>query len=258
MSCSGRTTEELAHEPNEIAFRARCPEVSAIPPQRLIVRVLAVEDEPKLRSLLKRGLQAEGYSVDEASNGDDAVWLASEFDYDAVVLDIQIPGPDGIDVARELRKRGRWAPILFLTVKDDIADRVEGLDAGGDDYLTKPFAFDELFARLRSLIRRSPGPRPTMLRAGDLSLDPATHVAMKGAEPLSLSPKEFSLLEYLLRHRDDAVTRTEILDHVWDFAYEGTSNVVDVYVGYLRTKVGHDRIETVRGVGYRLVGSPPA
>jgi two-component system OmpR family response regulator len=221
------------------------------------VRVLVVEDEPKLRSLLNRGLQAEGYSVDEASNGDDAIWLASEFEYDAIVLDIQIPRPDGIDVARELRKRGRWAPILFLTVKDDISDRVEGLDAGGDDYLTKPFAFDELFARVRSLIRRSPGPRPTMLRAGDLSLDPATHMATKGAEPLPLSPKEFSLLEYLLRHKDDAVSRTEILDHVWDFAYEGTSNVVDVYVGYLRTKVGHDRIVTVRGVGYRLVGGVP-
>jgi two-component system OmpR family response regulator len=216
------------------------------------VRILVVEDEPKLRSLLDRGLQAEGYSVDQASNGDDAIWLASEFDYDALVLDIQIPGPDGVDVARELRKRSRWAPILFLTVKDGISDRVEGLDAGGDDYLTKPFAFDELFARLRSLIRRSPAPRPTVLQSGDLSLDPATHVVRKGTESLSLSPKEFSLLEYLMRHQSDAVSRTAILDHVWDFAYEGTSNVVDVYVGYLRSKIGHERIETVRGVGYRL------
>lgn len=217
------------------------------------MRILVVEDEPKLRSLLDRGLQTEGYSVDQASNGDDAIWLASEFDYDALVLDIQIPGPDGIDVARELRKRSRWAPILFLTVKDDISDRVEGLDAGGDDYLTKPFAFDELFARLRSLIRRSPGPRPTVLRCGDLSLDPATHTVKKGSEPLPLSPKEFSLLEYLMRHEFEAVSRTEILDHVWDFAYEGTSNVVDVYVGYVRSKIGRARIETVRGVGYRLV-----
>lgn len=219
------------------------------------MRILVVEDEPKLLSLLERGLQAEGYSVDRASNGDDAIWLGSEFDYDALVLDIQIPGPDGINVARELRRRSRWAPILFLTVKDDISDRVEGLDAGGDDYLTKPFAFDELFARLRSLIRRSPGPRPTVLRSGELSLDPATHIATNGTERLSLSPKQFSLLEYLMRHQNDAVSRTEILDHVWDFAYEGTSNVVDVYVGYLRSKIGHQRIETVRGVGYRFVGA---
>lgn len=222
------------------------------------MRILVVEDEPKLRSLLDRGLQAEGYSVDQAANGDDAIWLATEFDYDALVLDIQIPGPDGIKVARELRKRSRWAPILFLTVKDDISDRVEGLDAGGDDYLTKPFAFDELFARLRSLIRRSPGPRPAVLRCGDLSLDPATHTARRGRGFLSLSPKEFSLLEYLMHHQNDAVSRTEILDHVWDFAYDGTSNVVDVYVGYLRSKIGHERIETVRGVGYRLVGGSPA
>jgi two-component system OmpR family response regulator len=222
------------------------------------VRVLVVEDEPKLRSLLDRGLQGEGYSVDTASNGSDAVWLASEFDYDALVLDIQIPAPDGIEVARELRERSRWAPILFLTVRDDISDRVEGLDAGGDDYLTKPFAFDELFARLRALIRRSPPPRPTILRSGDLSLDPATHDARRGTDVLRLSPKEFSLLEYLLRHANEAVSRSEILDHVWDFAYEGMSNVVDVYIGYLRSKIGHERIETVRGVGYRLVGGSQA
>jgi two-component system OmpR family response regulator len=217
------------------------------------MRVLVVEDEPKLRRLLDRGLQAEGYSVDKASNGDDAIWLASEYDYDALVMDIQIPGPNGIDVARELREKSRWAPILFLTVRDDVSDRVQGLDAGGDDYLTKPFAFDELFARLRALIRRSPGPRPTVLRSGDLSLDPATHMVTKGAEPVSLTPKEFALLEYMMRHENEVVSRTEILDHVWDFAYEGMSNVVDVYVGYLRAKIGHGRIEAVRGVGYRLI-----
>jgi two-component system OmpR family response regulator len=218
------------------------------------VRILVVEDEPKLRNLLERGLQAEGHSVDVAARGTDALWLATEWDYDAIVLDIQIPAPDGIEVARELRERSRWAPILFLTVRDDIDDRVEGLDAGGDDYMTKPFAFDELFARLRALIRRTPSPRPAVLQSGDLSLNPAKHVATRDGEPIDLSPKEFSLLEFLLRHENETVSRSEILDHVWDFAYEGTSNVVDVYVGYLRSKVGHARIETVRGVGYRLAG----
>jgi two-component system OmpR family response regulator len=220
------------------------------------MRVLVVEDEPKLLRLLERGFETQGYSVDSASNGTDAIWLASEWDYDAVVLDIQMPGPDGIQVARELRERGRWAPILFLTVRDDIADRVEGLDAGGDDYLTKPFAFDELFARVRALIRRNPPPRPVVLESGDLSLDPGAHIAMKGNARLSLSPKQFSLLEFLMRNQNEAVTRDEILDHVWDFAYERVSNVVDVYVGYLRSKIGHSRIETVRGVGYRLVAGP--
>lgn len=218
------------------------------------MRVLVVEDEPKLLRLLERGFETQGYTVDTASNGTDAIWLATEWDYDAVILDIQIPGPDGIQVARELRERGRWAPILFLTVRDDIADRVEGLDAGGDDYLTKPFAFDELFARARALIRRNPPPRPAILESGDLKLDPAAHTATKGAESISLSPKEFSLLEFLMRHENQTMTRSEILDHVWDFAYERTSNVVDVYIGYLRSKIGNDRIETVRGVGYRLVG----
>lgn len=218
------------------------------------MRVLVVEDEPKLLRLLERGFETQGYSVDTAPNGTDAIWLASEWDYDVVVLDIQIPGPDGIQVARELRKRGRWAPILFLTVRDDIADRVEGLDAGGDDYLTKPFAFEELFARVRALIRRNPPPRPVVLESGDLSLDPSAHQARKNGDAISLSPKEFSLLEFLMRHENETVTRGEILDHVWDFAYERGSNVVDVYVGYLRSKIGHERIVTVRGVGYRLVG----
>ncbi len=218
------------------------------------MRILVIEDEPKLLHLLERGLRDQGYSVDSAANGTDAVWLGSEWDYDAIVLDIQIPPPDGIEVARELRRKGRWAPILFLTVRDDITDRVEGLDAGGDDYLTKPFAFDELFARLRALIRRAPPPRPAVLRAGDITLDPATHSVKKGGEPIDLSPKEFSFLEYLMRHESETLSRSDILDHVWDFAYEGSSNVVDVYVGYLRSKIGAERIDTVRGVGYRLVG----
>lgn len=221
------------------------------------MRILVVEDEPKLRSLLERGLESVGYSVDSAGNGTDAIWHATEWDYDAMVLDIQIPGPDGIEVARTLRAEGRWAPILFLTVRDDIADRVEGLDAGGDDYMTKPFAFDELFARLRALIRRTPAPRPAVLRAGGIVLDPATHDVTCDGEPLEFSPKEFALLEYLMRRAGATVSRSDILDHVWDFGYDGTSNVVDVYIGYLRSKIGADRIETVRGVGYRLVGDAP-
>ena len=216
------------------------------------MRILVVEDEPKLRSLLERGLRGHGYAVDTASSGTDALWRGSEWDYDAIVLDIQIPEPNGIEVARRLRERGRWAPILFLTVRDGVSDRVEGLDAGGDDYLTKPFSFDELFARLRALMRRTPPPRPVVLRAGDIVLDPARHAVAKGEEVIELSPKEFSLLEYMLRHQGETLTRSEIIDHVWDFAYDGASNVVDVYIGYLRSKIGADRIETVRGVGYRL------
>lgn len=214
-----------------------------------------MEDEPKLADVLGRGLRGAGYSVDTAANGTDALWLACEWDYDAIVLDIQIPAPDGIEVARRLRELGRWSPILFLTVRDDITDRVEGLDAGGDDYMTKPFAFDELFARLRALIRRNPGPRPVVLSSGPIELDPATHEVRVGGEPLELSPKEFSLLEYLLTRDGEAVSRSEILDHVWDYGYDGTSNVVDVYIGYLRSKLGPDRIETIRGVGYRMTGS---
>lgn len=219
------------------------------------MRVLVVEDEPKLQSLLKRGLVGAGYAVDTAGNGTDALWLASEWDYDAIVLDVQIPPPDGFSVARSLREQGRWAPILFLTVRSDISDRVLGLDVGGDDYLTKPFAFEELFARLRALMRRAQSERPPVLEVGGVSLDPASHEVRVGKQPVDLSPKEFALLEYLMRHRDEAVSRSAILDHVWDFAYDGTSNVVDVYVGYLRAKLGKELIETVRGVGYRLNGS---
>ena len=218
------------------------------------MRVLLVEDEPKLADVLERGLRGAGYSVDTAVNGTDALWMACEWDYDAMVLDIQIPAPDGIEVARRLRELGRWAPILFLTVRDDVVDRVSGLDAGGDDYMTKPFAFDELFARLRALIRRTPGPRPAVLASGSIELDPAAHEVRLDGELLELSPKEFSLLEYLMSRAGEAVSRSEILDHVWDFGYDGTSNVVDVYIGYLRSKLGTDRIETIRGVGYRIGG----
>ena len=220
------------------------------------MRMLVVEDEPKMAGLVKRGLEREGYAVDVVANGTDALWAATETDYDAIVLDAMIPPPDGFEVCRELRKRGRWAPVLMLTARDGINDRVAGLDAGSDDYLTKPFAFAELFARLRAITRRDTIERPTTLQSGDLTLDPARREVRRGATRIELSPTEFSLLEQFLRHEGEVLSRTRILEHVWDFAYDGTSNVVDVYVRYLREKIdrpfGCTSIETVRGAGYVL------
>jgi two-component system OmpR family response regulator len=191
-----------------------------------------------------------------SGNGSDALWLATENEYDAVVLDVMIPPPDGFEVCRQLRKDGRWAPVLLLTARDSVDDRVMGLDAGADDYLPKPFSLAELAARLRALMRRGRIPRPPVLELGDLVLDPATHRVQRGEVEIDLSPKEFALLELFLRHPDEVLTRTAILEHAWDFAYDGTSNVVDVYVRYLREKIdrpfGRQTIETVRGVGYRL------
>jgi two-component system OmpR family response regulator len=220
------------------------------------VRVLVVEDEAKMASLLQRALEREGYAVDVAGDGVDAIWLATENDYDAIVLDVMIPPPDGFDVCRTLRERERWAPVLLLTARDAVADRVTGLDAGADDYLAKPFSFDELSARLRALTRRTATERPTVLEAAGLRLDPAAHTVTRAEHPIDLSPKEFSLLEMFMRSPGKVLTRTELLEHVWDFAYDGTSNVIDVYIRYLRSKIdrpfGRDSIETVRGVGYRL------
>ena len=190
-----------------------------------------------MASLLKRGLEREGYVVDVAATGEDALWAGSEFPYDAVVLDAMIPVPDGFEVCRQLREAGRWMPVIMLTARDSIEDRVRGLDAGGDDYLPKPFAFAELYARLRAMLRREPGERPTVLRAGDLRLNPATREVKRGPNEIPLSAREFSLLELLLRRKGTVLSRTAILEHVWDFAYDGTSNVVDVYVRYLREKV---------------------
>jgi two-component system, OmpR family, response regulator len=225
------------------------------------MRVLVVEDEVRTAALLRRGLSEAGYSVDLAVDGPDAVWRASEFSYDAVVLDVMLPGFDGIEVCRRLRSSGRWAPVLMLTARDDLAARVRGLDSGADDYLAKPFSFDELFARLRALIRRGAPERPALLQCGDLKLDPATRQAWRGESELALSPKEFALLELFLRHRGQVLTRTRILEHVWDYAYDGASNVVDQYVSYLRRKIdrpfGAAQLETVRGVGYRLRAAPP-
>lgn len=220
------------------------------------MRVLVVEDETRMAGLLKRGLQEEGYAVDVVGDGPEAVWMATETDYDCIVLDLMVPGFDGLEVCRRLREAGRWAPVLMLTARDAVADRVRGLDAGADDYLSKPFSFAELGARLRSLTRRSSQPRPTTLAVGDLRLDPAARRAWRGPVELELSPTEFAMLELFLRHPGEVLTRTRIIEQVWDFAFAGVSNVVDQYVGYLRKKIdrpfGRADLETVRGVGYRL------
>lgn len=220
------------------------------------VRILVVEDEPKMASLLKRGLERDAHAVDTVATGEDALWAAMEWPYDCIILDVGIPAPNGFEVSRLLREEGNWVPILLLTVRDSVDDRVTGLDSGADDYLTKPFAFDELHARVRALTRRKPTPRPGTLVSGDLRLDRATHTVIRGDRDIALSPREFALLEFLMLHNSEVVTRTQIMEHVWDFEFDGTSNVVDVYVRYLREKIdrpfGLESIETVRGVGYCL------
>lgn len=220
------------------------------------MRILVVEDDEKMARLLERGLQEEGYAVDVALNGRDAEWLGTEQVYDAVVLDVMLPDADGFEVCQRLREADRWAPVLMLTARDGVADRVRGLDTGADDYLTKPFVFAEVLARLRALIRRGAVHRPTVLCVGSLELNPAARLVRRQGVDVELTPKEFSLLEYLMLHAGQVLSRTEVIEHVWDFAYAGTSNVVDVYVRYLREKIdrpfGTATIETVRGVGYRL------
>jgi two-component system OmpR family response regulator len=220
------------------------------------VRVLIVEDAARMATLLRRGLQEEGYAVDIAGNGEDAVWMATEQPYDVIVLDLMLPDIDGFEVCRRIRAADRGASVLMLTARDAVEDRVRGLDAGADDYLTKPFAFPELLARVRALVRRAPQERPPVLVVDDLTLDPATKTVERGTTTLSLTPKEFALLEYFMRYPGEVLTRTRLIDHVWDFAYDGDSNVVEVYVRYLREKIDRpfkrDTIETVRGVGYRL------
>ncbi|MDP4507211.1 response regulator transcription factor [Nonomuraea turcica] len=220
------------------------------------MRVLVVEDDPGMSRMLIRGLRREGYAVDAAGNGEDALWSATENDYDAVVLDAMIPAPDGFEVCRRMRAAGRWAPVLMLTARNAVTDRVRGLDSGADDYLTKPFALSELYARLRALTRRDPHERPAVLQVGDLILDPVSHVVRRGESAIMLSPKEFALLHEFMRRPGEVLSRTHLIEHVWDFAYDGGSNVVDVYVRYLRDKVdrpfGRDNIQTVRGAGYRL------
>ena len=209
-----------------------------------------------MAALLKRGLEEEGHAVDVAGDGPDGLWMGTENPYAAIVLDVMLPGFDGFEVSRRLRAAGRWVPILLLTARTEIKDRVEGLDAGADDYLAKPFSFAELSARLRALTRRGQPERPTVLSVGDLRLDPASRRAWRGKDELDLSAKEFALLELFLRNPGVVLNRSRILEHVWDYAYDGVSNVVDQYVAYLRRKI--DRpfhradLETLRGVGYRL------
>jgi len=225
------------------------------------MRALVVEDEPRMAALLKRGLERQGYAIDVAGDGTEGMWLGIENDYDVIVLDGMLPGLDGFDVCRQLRAQQRWAPVLMLTARDSVTDRIQGLDAGADDYLVKPFAFGELTARLRALVRRGASERPTVLSVGDLVLDPAARTVQRAGEMVELTATEFSMLELLMRRVGDVLTRTEILDHVWDFAYDPASNIVDQYIAYLRRKLdrpyGRSDIETVRGLGYRLRASVP-
>src|SRR6516164_6946729 len=216
------------------------------------MRVLVVEDEPRMARLLKRGLEEEGHAVDVAGDGPEGLWLATENSYGALVLDVMLPGFDGFELCRKLRAARVWTPVLMLTARDAVDDRVRGLDAGADDYLVKPFSLLELAARLRALARRDDRSRPVILVEGDLRLDPAAKRAWRAGTELHLSPKEFALLEFFLRHPGVVLTRSQLIDAVWDFAYDGGSNVVDQYVNYLRRKIGRHDIETVRGMGYRL------
>ena len=224
------------------------------------MRVLLVEDDGKLVRALARGLRHEGYAVDVAGDGEAALLQAAVWDYDAIVLDVMLPLRDGVSVCAALRERDCWAPVLMVTARGALTDRVRGLDAGADDYLGKPFAFDELLARLRALVRRAPVERPARLEVGDLVVDPATHAVTRSGIPVELTAREFAVLEYLARHRGEAVTRTRLLEHVWDENHVGSTNVVDVYVGYLRRKLetpfGRPLIRTLRGVGWTLEAEP--
>jgi DNA-binding response OmpR family regulator len=220
------------------------------------MRILVVEDERPLAEALKRGLEAEGYAVDVARDGEEGLWHAREQEYDAIVLDIMLPKVNGFRVCAEVRKDGNWTPILMLTAKDGEFDEAEALDTGADDFLSKPFSYVVLLAHLRSLLRRGGRERPAVLAVGDLRLDPATRSVRRGDEPVHLTPREFALLEYFMRHAGEVVSKGDLLDHVWDPAFIGDTNVVEVYVSYLRRKIdapfhAHS-VETVRGVGYLL------
>ncbi len=220
------------------------------------MRLLVVEDDAKMAGLLERGLREEGHAVDVTGRGEDALWMARSAPYDAVVLDVMLPGGDGFSVCRRLREAEVWTPVLLLTARDAVDDRVTGLDAGADDYLVKPFAFSELLARLRALRRRKPSERPAVLAVGDLRLDPALRRVWRGETEVSLSAKEFALLEEFMRRPGEILSRGRLLDAAWDMGYERRSNLVDVYIRYLREKIdrpfGRHALETVRGAGYRL------
>jgi two-component system OmpR family response regulator len=218
----------------------------------LLVRLLVVEDEARLASALQRGLQAEGFAVDVAGDGPSGLELARHGEYDAMILDVMLPGLSGYRVVRALRAEDHWLPVLMLSAKDGEYDQADGLDCGADDYLTKPFSYVVLLARLRALLRRGAPARPAVLEAGDLCLDPAQRTVTRGGAPIGLTAREFALLEYLMRRTGEVVSKTELLDHVWDASVDTAENAVEVYVGYLRRKIGRERLETVRGAGYRL------
>jgi DNA-binding response OmpR family regulator len=217
------------------------------------MRLLVVEDEQRLAAGLRKGLEAEGFAVDVAHNGIDGIWMARENPFDAIVLDVMLPGANGYQVCRTLRSDGNWTPILMLTAKDGVAEVVEGLDTGADDYLAKPFAYAVLVARLRALLRRGARPRPTVLEVGQLRLDPAARRVWLGDKEIGFTAREFAVLEFLIRHPGEVLSKKDILDHVWDFDFDGDPNIVEVYVRRLRTKLDGPAIQTIRGAGYRLV-----
>jgi two-component system, OmpR family, response regulator len=224
------------------------------------MRILIAEDSAKMARLLKKGLERQGYAVDVVASGQDAIWLATENDYDAIVLDVILEvgaePVDGFEVCRRLRRAGRWAPVLMVTARDAVADRVHGLDNGADDYLAKPFSLDELLARLRALMRRPAEARPAVLAVGDLSLNPARHEVCRAGTGIELTPTEFALLEYFMRRPGELLSRTTLVEHVWDFAFDGDPRIVTVYIRSLRDKIdrpfGRASLETVRGLGYRI------
>lgn len=220
------------------------------------MKVLLVEDDKRISSLVKRGLEAESFTVDVALNGKDGLWLATEGSYDVIVLDIMLPGRNGYQICADLREAGNWTPILMLTAKDGVYDEAEALDTGADDYLTKPFSFVVLVARIRALLRRSAGGGLVSLEAGDLRLDPAQRRVWRGEAEVGLTSRQFDVLEFLMRRQDQVVSKLEVLDGVWEFGFEGDPNIVEVYIRRLRTRIDEpfDRraIETVRGAGYRL------
>ena len=220
------------------------------------MRILVVEDDTRVARAVKRGLEAEGYAVDVAASGEDGHWLATENDYDALVLDVLLPGMGGLELCRRLREAGDWTPVLVLTALDDPADEARALDGGADDFLGKPFSYVVLAARLRALLRRGADTRPVELTAGDLRLDPARHRVWRGETPVELTPRQFALLEFFLRRRGEVLSKATILEHVWDFAFEGAPNIVEVYVRQLRQRIdepfGRHSLQTVRLAGYRL------
>ncbi len=220
------------------------------------MRLLIVEDDGEVIEVLRRALSREGHAVDVTDNGAEALWLAAECSYDVIILDVNVPPPDGFEICRRLRQSGDWTPVIFLTGRQNVADRVAGLDVGGDDYLAKPFSLEELNARLRAVTRRRVAPRPTVLRVGDLEIDPATRRVSRGQQEIQLTPKEFALLELLARRPGEVVARASIVDALYDFAFDARSNVVEALVRRLREKIdrpfGRSSVETVRGSGYRL------